>query len=237
MEHSGNHEPNRYHGQNGWVLIPAFCEGLVIGDVVRSVIAEGYRVVVIDDGSSDGTAGQAKAAGALMLIHKVNLGQGAALETGMEWARRQMDCHWVVHFDADGQHDPRSIKALLRSLHEFDIVMGSRFLPGAAVPGIPAGRKRLLRIASRIQRWMTGVPLTDAHCGLRAINEVALHKIRLKEPGMAHATEIVHQIKGYRLRFTELPVEISYTDYSLSKGQSAMNAIQILLSLFFRRIL
>lgn len=237
MKQASHSNPQTYHVRNGWVIIPAYCEAMVIGEVVESVMREGYRVVVVDDGSQDNTVGQASAAGAVTLVHRVNLGQGAALETGMEWARRQGNCQWVVHFDADGQHDPRAIQALLASLEEFDIVMGSRFLPGASVPGIPAGRKRLLRLASKIQRWMTGVPLTDAHCGLRALNEVALDKIRLKEPGMAHATEIVHRIKGYGLRFTELPVEISYTDYSLSKGQSAMNAIQILLSLFFRRIL
>lgn len=237
MKQAAHATLENYHAHNGWVIIPAYCEARVIAEVVESVIHEGYRVLVVDDGSHDTTASMAQAAGAVTLVHQVNLGQGAALETGMEWARRQQDCQWVVHFDADGQHDPRAIQTLLTSLQAYDIVMGSRFLPGATVPGIPASRKRLLRVAASIQRWITGVPLTDAHCGLRALNEVALHKIRLKEPGMAHATEIVHRIKGYHLRFAELPVEVSYTDYSLSKGQSAMNAIQILLSLFFRRIL
>lgn len=198
---------------------------------------EGYRVVVIDDGSTDKTAEVAREAGAVTLVHRVNLGQGAALETGMEWARRKRGCLWVVHFDADGQHDPKAIKSILKNLSTYDIVMGSRFLPGASIPGIPKGRKRLLRVATSLQRWMTGVALTDAHCGLRGLNEVALRKIRLREPGMAHATEIVHQIKAHSLSYAEVPVTVSYTDYSMSKGQSAFNALQILLSLFFRRIL
>ncbi len=237
MKHSIDHNTEALHGQNGWVVIPAFCEESVIGEVVQSVISLGYRVLVVDDGSTDDTRLRARSAGATVLTHAVNLGQGAALETGMEWARRQKGCQWVLHFDADGQHDPKAIKTILHQLSVYDIVLGSRFLPGASIPGMPTERERLLRFAARLQRWMTGVALTDAHCGLRGLNQVALRKVHLKEPGMAHATEIVHQIKSHALRYCEVPVTVSYTAYSMSKGQSALNAIQILLSLFFRRIL
>lgn len=237
MEHSQNHELNRYNAQNGWVLIPAFCEELVIGDVVRSVIAEGYRVVVIDDGSSDGTVDQATTAGALTLVHKVNLGQGAALETGMEWARRQKDCHWVVHFDADGQHDPLSISGFLNKLNTVDIVLGSRFLPGGSTPGISIFKKYFLQTAKRVQNILTGVHLSDAHCGIRALTRVAFEKISLQEPGMAHATELVQLIKKHQLSYCEIPVTIKYTAYSVAKGQGIGNAFQIIYSLVIRRFL
>ncbi len=227
--------PENISSTNGWVIIPAYCEAAVVGDVVSGVVAAGFQVLVVDDGSPDETLQRATDAGSTVIRHAINLGQGAALETGMEWARRR-GADWVVHFDADGQHDPADIPFLLDALSEADVVFGSRFMPGSATLGMSLSRRLLLRVARILQNIVTGVTLTDAHCGLRALSCLALQKIRLTERGMAHATEIVSQASRHKLRVREVPARVSYTDYSRSKGQSPLEAFRILGSLVFRRL-
>lgn len=226
----------KYHKRNGWVLIPAFNEAGMISEVVQAVQKSGYSVLVVDDGSDDDTCERATQAGATVLRHIINLGQGAALETGMSWLRER-DCDWVVHFDADGQHDASQIDDLLKQLGESDVVLGSRFLPGSEHPGMEKGRKMLLRMARLFQNLITGIHLSDAHCGLRALNKKALTEIRLKESGMAHATELIMEIGKHKLSVSEIPVRVLYTEYSQAKGQSGSNAIRILFHLIQRKIL
>lgn len=225
-----------YHSGNGFVLIPAFNESGMIARVIRQVGEHGFRVIVVDDGSTDDTAAIARANGAIVLSHLLNLGQGAALETGMTYLRT-ISSEWVIHFDADGQHDAHHISRMLAALNEADVVLGSRFLAGAETPGMSIGRKRLLVLARIFQNLLTGVRLTDAHCGFRALNRKALNLIRLRESGMAHATEIIVEIRRHDLKVKEVPVRIAYSDYSKAKGQSAFNAFQIIATLIQRKIL
>lgn len=226
----------RYHNGNGWVLIPAYNESGMIGEVVSAVRNEGYRVLVVDDGSSDLTGEIAQATGAKVLRHIVNFGQGAALETGMTYLRTH-ETEWVIHFDADGQHDATQISAFLSALEEADVILGSRFLPGSQHPGMGNGRKWLLRMARTFQNLLTGVTLSDAHCGFRALNQKALSMVRLREAGMAHATEVIMEIRNHQLTVREIPVRVIYSDYSQAKGQSGANAFRILLHLIQRKIL
>lgn len=217
------------------VIIAAFNEEREVGTVVSSVRDRGYEVVVVDDGSSDATSEMALSAGAVVVQHPVNLGQGAALQTGIEYGLRK-GYSMLVTFDADGQHDPDDIKALsdCMAVSGADVVLGSRFL-GSTI-GMTGVRRILLKAAVSFTRLTTGLSLTDAHNGLRLLNRKAASVIHLKQNRMAHASEILEQIASSRLSYMECPVTIRYTDYSKAKGQSGLNSVNIVLDLVLQRL-
>lgn len=218
-----------------WIVIAAFNEGTMIGDVVRSVKVLGYPVVVIDDGSRDSTADVALHAGAHVVVHPINLGQGAALQTGIKYAVNN-DARIVVTFDADGQHAADEIERMTDALstHNVDFALGSRFI-GQAV-GIPKLRVLTLKAAALFTWITTGVRLTDAHNGFRAMTRDAATRLEIYQNRMAHASEIVSYIAKHKMRVVEVPVTITYTDYSLRKGQKLSNSVRILIDLFLGRI-
>jgi glycosyltransferase involved in cell wall biosynthesis len=189
---------------------------------------------VVDDGSADGTADRASAA-AIVVRHPVNLGQGAALQTGIDFALQQ-GAEVIVTFDADGQHRAADIERLVAALREAraDFALGSRFL-GQAIAISPA-RRLLLRAATLFTQLTTGLRLTDTHNGLRAMTRLGAQRIRLRQNRMAHASEILAQIAASGLPYVEVPVRIEYTAYSLAKGQRLGDALAILLDLFARRL-
>jgi glycosyltransferase involved in cell wall biosynthesis len=216
-----------------WFVIPLYNEATVIAGVVTELLERFEHVVCIDDGSSDASAEAARAAGARVLRHPYNLGQGAALQTGIEYAREQKRCEYIVTFDADGQHrivDAEAMLALARS-EDVAIVFGSRFLDDRTKPG--ALKKFVLKTAVRVTNLTTGLKLTDAHNGLRIIRVDAARRIQLQQDRMAHATEIVLQLGRTGLPWREFPVEVIYTDYSKAKGQSLLNSVNILVDLIF----
>ena len=218
-----------------WVIIPAYNEGSVIQTVIAEVRQFCENVALVDDGSSDDTATHARAAGATVLKHPINLGQGAALQTGIEFALRS-NAGFIVTFDADGQHDIQDIFpmiALLR-LNNLDVVLGSRFI-GKTV-GMKLGRRVLLRLAVLFTRATTGMKLTDAHNGLRVFTRQGAQTIALCHNRMAHASEILEQIAGNKLNYAELGNTVRYTEYSMAKGQKASNAINIVIDLVLGRI-
>ena len=217
------------------VVIAAYNEARAIGWVLAELASLPYRVVVVDDGSSDETAEVAAHAGADVLRHPINLGQGAALQTGIDYAVLRGASH-VVTFDADGQHRAEEIAALLAALssHDADFALGSRFR-GAAVD-LPPLRRLMLRAATAFTRLTTGLDVSDAHNGLRAMTRRGAARIRLRQNRMAHASEILHQIAASGLRYVEVPVTIQYSRYSLAKGQRASEFVVILLDLFLRRL-
>ena len=218
-----------------YVVIPAYNEGTVIFRVVSDVKRAGYSVVVIDDGSSDTTAEQARAAGATVIKHPFNLGQGAALQSGIEYALAQAaEC--IVTFDADGQHRVSDISRLTEALsrERADFALGSRFLGQA--PNLPALRRLVLHAATAFTRLTTGLQLTDTHNGLRAMTRRGATAIKLRQNRMAHASECLAQIASSGLRYVEQPVTIEYSAYSLAKGQHVRDAVHILLDLFARKL-
>lgn len=217
------------------VIIPAYNEAQTLGEVIGNLLPLEYGIVVVDDGSRDGTAEIARAAGAIALKHCVNLGQGAALQTGMDYARRHK-AQIIVTFDADGQHSPADIPVLLHALdmHKADIVLGSRFLGRA--PGIGFFKKYLLKLAVVYTNATTGVKLTDTHNGLRALNVATTGRIRLTQNRMAHASELLHQVAEYKLRYVEVPCTIAYTNYSCAKGQKLSGWIHIVMDQMIGRL-
>lgn len=216
--------------------MPAYNEGAVIASALKPLIERGFSVVVVDDGSADDTSAQARALGASVLRHVVNLGQGAALQTGIDWALAQ-GAALVCTYDADGQHDVKDVQALLDALNSAgaDVALGSRFLGEAGA--IPPLRRLVLKAAIWFTRLHTGLALTDSHNGLRAFTRRAVSQFRIRQPGMAHASEILEHIARLGLKYVEVPVTISYTSYSLKKGQSALGSVRVLLDLWVGRAL
>jgi polyprenyl-phospho-N-acetylgalactosaminyl synthase len=203
--------------------------------VVTEVKRAGHAVVVVDDGSSDATADQARAGGAVVIRHPFNLGQGAALQTGIDYALAHA-AEFIVTFDADGQHRLSDISRLVEALvqERADFALGSRFLGQA--PNLPPLRRLVLRAATAFTRLTTGLQMTDTHNGLRAMTRRGAAAIRLQQNRMAHASEWLSQIAASGLRYVERPVTIEYTAYSLAKGQTIADAVLILLDLFARRL-
>lgn len=212
------------------IVVPAFNEGLVIERVLQPLVALGYTVVVVDDGSSDDTARRALKLPVFVLQNVCNLGQGAALQTGITYALRLPRVCFVVTFDADGQHEPRDIANLVRPLVEgrADVALGSRFLPGAQPEGLPWSRRLLLKVAVGVTRACTGLQVTDVHNGMRAFTAAAAGRVRITQNRMAHASEILAQVAALHLRYCEVPVTVRYTRYSRHKGQSAWASLDIL---------
>lgn len=225
-----------------WVVMPLHNEQSVIAHVVRSARAVLPNLVCVDDGSRDDSAAIAEAAGAVVVRHPVNLGQGAALQTGFDFALSDPGMRYVVTFDADGQHRVDDAEAMLHRIRRGDVhaVFGSRFLDRpdrASTAG--ALKKLVLRSAVAYTNLTTGVRLTDAHNGLRVLERRVVEGISITQHRMAHASEIVSQIGRLRLGgdpvvVVEEPVSIVYSDYSRAKGQSLWNSVNILAELIWR---
>lgn len=218
-----------------FILIPSYNEEKVIRQTIRS-LGNAYDIVLIDDASTDDTANAVRDLPIYYLRHEINLGQGAALQTGMEFARQQ-GADIVVHFDADGQHNPDDIDRFIQVLktQSVDVVLGSRFLRKEDLLAIPRLRRILLRVARIVNGLLSGLWLSDAHNGFRVMNRRALAGIQLKENRMAHATEILMQIRRKQLRYVEQPTHIIYTEYSQVKGQRWQGAFDILIDVFINK--
>lgn len=217
-----------------WLVVPLYNEAQVIGDVVRAARQTFPHIVCVDDGSTDDSADQAAAAGAVVVRHPVNLGQGAALQTGFEYALSVPSMRWVVTFDADGQHQVQDVVQMLDKARAegLDAVFGSRFLDNRTEAG--ALKKLVLRMAVGYTNLTTHTKLTDAHNGLRLLSRDVVARIDITQNRMAHASELVQQIGAMDIRYAESPVHILYTDYSRAKGQSLWNAVNILAELILR---
>jgi polyprenyl-phospho-N-acetylgalactosaminyl synthase len=216
-------------------VIPAYNEAAVISGVVEKVKQYVDEVVVVDDGSKDATAILARQAGATVLQHFLNRGQCAALQTGIAYAV-QNNIDAIVTIDADGQHEAAEIPLVIEPLllGRAEVVLGSRFLkPDNA---IPSSRQKLLRAATVFTRLYTGLHITDTHNGFRAFSKAAASKLELKQDSMAHASEVIEQIKKHNLKFTEVGVTVHYTQYSLHKGQKLTNSFKIVWDLLLGRI-
>lgn len=224
--------------QDTWLVIPCFNEGKVIEDVIRNARKTFPNIVAVNDGSSDDSAARIHTAGAHLVNHPVNLGQGAAIQTGVEYARAQPGAKYFVTFDADGQHQVKDVVAMLERLRteEKDIIVGTRFgRPRSADDQVPWIKRLVLRTVVLLSPRTRRLGLTDAHNGLRVFNRKVADELNIRMNGMSHASEFVAQIDERGWRVAEQPVDILYTEYSMSKGQSLINGVNILADGFVAR--
>jgi glycosyltransferase involved in cell wall biosynthesis len=219
-----------------WVVVAAYNEERRLGKTLGGLCAVCPNVIVVDDGSADGTERVALEHPVWVLRHVVNCGQGAALQTGIDFALRQ-GAEVVVTFDADGQHAADEIARLAEPVlsGRADVALGSRFL-GRTV-GMPWGRRLVLKGAVLFTRVFSRVRVTDAHNGFRALSRKAAQSIRITHNRMAHASEILDQVRQRGLSFCEVPVTVHYTDETMAKGQSSWNSLKIVGQLLLGRII
>lgn len=221
-----------YH--DTWLIIPVFNEAQVIQDVIAQALKTFPNIVCVDDGSVDLSGPLAQKTGAWLVTHPINLGQGASIQTGIDFALSQEGSQFFVTFDADGQHsasDAANMVARLKN-EDLDIIIGSRFRGGKT--NFSVLKKMVLKIAVKFERIRTGLEITDAHNGLRAMNRNTAREMKITQNRMAHASEITSRISSLHLKYAEHPVTISYTAYSKNKGQSIWNSVNIISELWIK---
>jgi glycosyltransferase involved in cell wall biosynthesis len=220
-----------------FVVVPAYNERTVLGDVLDDLLdlRREVQVVVVDDGSTDGTSDVASSRPVHVLRHIVNIGQGAALRTGIDYALG-LGAEIIVTFDGDGQMAADDVAAVVEPIARgnCDVVLGTRFAI-RSTEGMTRMRTLLLIAGRLFTRLTTRLPVTDVHNGFRAFSRKSLEAMTLTQERMAHASEIVHEIARLHLSWTEVPVHIRYTDYSRTKGQSSWGAIDIVVDLVTRK--
>ena len=216
------------------VLIPAYNESINIIEIIKELKKYFRNILVINDGSNDDTEFLLNKNKVSIINHYVNLGQGAALETGLKIFIRESRFKYVITFDADGQHRPLDAYKMLKKAkkEKLKAVIGTRFKSKTALKEIPFFKKITLRLAKIYERFFYGIKLTDAHNGLRVLEKELVKNfiLPIKNNGMNHGTEISSKIFHSSLKFLEYPVIIKYRN---KKSQSPLNAINILVNNIF----
>jgi len=219
-----------------FVIIPCYNEASVLRKTVEEVLEKGYRIVVVDDCSKDNSKKQLNGLPVYYLRHRVNMGQGAALQTGIDFAKKK-GARYFVTFDADGQHDSNDIPGMIEFLEKenADIVFGSRFLPGSKT-NVSRSRSFALNMGRYINYLVSGIMLSDSFNGLRLFSKQTADKIRITENRMAHPVEFLMLTAAKKLKYAEYPVSIHYSEYSKSKGLKNRDGIKILVEMFLYKI-
>ncbi|MGC8514044.1 MAG: glycosyltransferase family 2 protein [Acidimicrobiales bacterium] len=221
-----------------WVVVRCYNEAEVVASVIRELRACFVNIVGVDDGSTDGSGELMRQAGARVVRHSVNLGAGAALQTGVEFALLDPGAAYLVCFDADGQHRVSDAEAMVEraKAEDLDLLVGSRFL-GTAPTGMPSSRKIVLRAGRIFERATTGIALTDAHNGLRVLSRRFASTLSLTSPDMSYATELLEAAARAQARYAEHPVQIRYSPYTLAKGERSINSVNIAFDVLVRALL
>lgn len=226
------------------IIIPAYNEAKVIGGVIRDIVQQlktaekseyYFKVLVVDDGSSDDSAKIASDAGASVIQHVLNSGAGSATATGLRFALIH-NYDIAATMDADGQHD---IEDLLEGIAQIqkrnvDLLVGSRLINSAGMSRVKILGNRGLSLITEI---VFGVRSTDSQSGLRIFSKKAISKLQWKSSGYEFCSEMLWRAKQQKLSFDEYPIRAIYTDYSKSKGQSNWNAINIVKNLTKSRLM
>lgn len=217
------------------VIVPAFNEESKIDETINELKPYFKNIIVIDDGSSDETYRKTLAQNVTSLRHPINLGQGAALQTGISYALLNPKIEYILTFDADGQHSISSALAMAEEIKKVnvDIILGSRFLENSFTD-MPLKKKLILKLGIIFTRIDSGLKVTDTHNGLRIMKRDFASSLKIQHSGMAHASEILSHIKNTKASWKELPAQIYYTNYSIRKGQSILNAVNIITEMIFR---
>ncbi|MHB1254146.1 MAG: glycosyltransferase family 2 protein [Candidatus Humimicrobiaceae bacterium] len=222
--------------QKIYIIIPAFNEAMSIEKVIKDLFSYGYEnIVVVDDGSTDKTAEIVKKFNIFLIRHPVNMGPGAAIKTGIDFALLK-DADIIVTFDADGQHLAKDIYNLVRPIisNKVEITLGNRFLNNTSK--VPIFKRIILKAGALLMFLMYGILSSDSHNGLKAISKSAALKIDIKSNGWEYCSEIIEEIMLKKVKYQEVPVTVKYTDYSIKKGQKIYNSFYIFSKMFVKWI-
>jgi len=200
------------------VALPVYNEAAHVSGVLDEALCHGHEVLVVDDGSTDGTSELLA-----VITHGRNRGYGQALRSAFAFASGG-GYQVLVTIDCDGQHEPQRIPLFVEALapggsREVDVVSGSRYLkrfPGDSAP--PEDRRRINRLITLELNRRLGLNLTDAFCGFKAYRVAALARVELSEAGYAMPLEFWVRAAELGLRIVELPVPLIYLDENRSFG-------------------
>lgn len=222
------------------LVIPAYNEGPVISSVIadlHKVFKKSnydYQIVVVDDGSRDDTAAQARKEGAHVIQHILNTGSGGATATGLSYAQ-QNGFDVATTSDADGQHSAddvlKGVDALLNT--KADLLIGSRLINKEGMSRVKVLGNRGLTFITYL---LFGIKVTDSQSGLRVFSTKALNQLKWKTSGYEFCSEMLWRAKQIKLNIDEFPIQAIYTEYSKAKGQNNWNALNIVKTLLTRRI-
>lgn len=222
--------------QKIYIVIPAFNEAGSIGKVIEDLFYYGYEnIVVVDDASADKTSETVKTFNVFLIRHPVNMGPGAAIKTGIDFALFD-GADIIVTFDADGQHLAKDIYNLVQPiiLNESEITLGNRFLNKTSK--VPIFKKIILKAGALLMFLMYGILSSDSHNGLKAISRSAALKIDIRSNGWEYCSEVIEEIILKKIKYQEVPVTVKYTDYSIKKGQKIYNSFYIFSKMFIKWI-
>jgi glycosyltransferase involved in cell wall biosynthesis len=212
-----------------WVIIPAYNEGKRICSVIKGVKQYCKNIVVVDDGSKDNTSKVAKNEGVIVLRHIVNLGKGAALKTGCDFAVKNK-AKILIAIDADGQHDPREIPNFINALNSKDIVFGYRIFD-KNMPFVFRLGNSFINFSTRL---IYGISLKDTQSGYRAFTADAYKKIRWKASDYSMESEMIANAGKRHIKYKEIPIKTIYTDKY--KGTTIFDGIRIVINMFLWRL-
>ena len=215
-----------------FVVIPAFNEEKYIGRVIEDVKKYTSNIIVVDDGSVDGTYEKASKHEVCVFRHILNRGVGVATFTGIH-AAEQRDAEIVITIDGDGQHSASDIPTIVEPIlkGEADVVIGSRFL--GDYKGMPLSKMIGNRFLNQLTRLIFRMKSTDTQSGFRAFNRKAVSLIDSRIDGYGFCMEIFHEIKRHNLTFKEVPIRTNYLDRN--KGTTAFDGIKIFLNLLTKQ--
>lgn len=222
--------------QKIYIVIPAFNEAGSIGKVIEDLFYYGYEnIVVVDDASADKTSETVKTFNVFLIRHPVNMGPGAAIKTGIDFALFD-GADIIVTFDADGQHLAKDIYNLVQPiiLNESEITLGNRFLNKTSK--VPIFKKIILKAGALLMFLMYGILSSDSHNGLKAMSRSAALKINIRSNGWEYCSEVIEEIMLKKIKYREIPVTVKYTDYSIKKGQKIYNSFYIFSKMFIKWI-
>lgn len=218
------------------IVIPAYNEAAVIIGTIKEIKNAGYEnIVVVDDGSGDDTFQKAESvSGVAAFRHKINRGKGAATKTGIE-AAKLLGADIIVTMDGDGQHDPKDIANLIYPITKggCDVVLGSRLMNPEGMPWYKIWQNKF---GNLITWYLYGLWVTDSQSGLRAYSKKAAERINTFGDRYEYDSEVIREIYYNKLKYQEIPIQVRYTEYSMSKlqKQDFLNGIKTVYKMIWR---
>ena len=212
-----------------FAVIAAYNEEKHVGSVVRKTKKFCRNIVVVDDGSKDATSKEAEKSGATVLRHIINLGKGAAMKTGCDYAVKK-GAKMLVLLDADGQHEPKEIPMFLNALEGNDIVYGYRKMRRHMPLILKIGNKSI----GLFTRLLFRESLKDTQCGYRALTSRAYKKVRWKSSNYSMESEMIANAGKHRLKYDEVPIATIYSDKY--KGTTVIDGVKIVMNMIFWRL-
>jgi len=212
-----------------WVIIPAYNEEKHVGKVIEEVKKYARNIVLVDDGSKDKTSEIGRNKKVIVLRHVVNLGKGAALKTGCDFALLK-GAKQIIAIDADGQHEPKEIPNFLKSLGGVDIVFGYRKFSQQMPFVLKLGNKSI----NTATKMLYGINLKDTQSGYRAFTADAYRKIRWKATDYSMESEMIANAGKHKLKYKEIPIQTIYSDKY--KGTTVLDGFKIVFNMIKWRL-